>query len=175
MATNRPVSVRFVCLRNHCRSPSAHAAAEAMLNGRPFAQFDSAGTGRSHVGTRPHPLAAAEGTHRGYRVEHPGRQVHPDDFTRFDLILAMDRMNVEDLERMRGGVDMRESHYRTVEAMQVQLLRRWDPFAMPGDEELADPWGEGPAAYRAMFDVLERTMPALLQHLEWLYGERRET
>ena len=172
--TDRPVSVLFVCLGNHCRSPSAQAVADAMLAGRSYARFDSAGTSRSHVGSPPHPLAAAEGAHRGYRVDHLGRQVHPDDFTRFDLIVAMDRMNVDDLERMRGGVDMREGHYRTVEPVQVQLLRRWDPFAMPGDEDTPDPWGEGPAAYRAMFDVLERTMPPLLQHLEWLYRERRD-
>jgi protein-tyrosine-phosphatase len=98
--------------------------------------------------------------------------VHPDDFVEFDLILAMDRMNVEDLERMRGGVDMRQGYYRTVEPMQVQLLRRWDPFAMPGDEQTPDPWGKGPDAYREMFDVLERTMPTLLNHLEWLYKEQ---
>ena len=171
---HRPVSVLFVCLGNHCRSPSAHAIAESMLNGRRFARFDSAGTGRSHVGSSPHPLAMAEGAHRGYRVDHLGRQVHPDDFEQFDLILAMDRFNIDDLERMRGGVDMRSGPYVAVEPLQVQLLRRWDPFAMPGDEETPDPWGEGPQAYRNMFDLLERTMPTLLNHLEWLYRERAE-
>jgi hypothetical protein len=43
---------------------------------------------------------------------------------------------------------------------------------MPGDEDLADPWGEPVAAYRDMFDVLERTMPPLLEHLAWLHAER---
>jgi protein-tyrosine phosphatase len=171
MATRPPVSVLFVCLGNHCRSPSAQAVAEAMLHGRTFARFDSAGTGRSHVGSAPHPLAVAEGAHRGYRVNHRGRHVHPDDFTQFDLILAMDRANVDDLERMRGGVDMRQGHYRTVEPLQIQLLRRWDPFAMPGDEEAPDPWNQQVIAYREMFDLFERTMPALLNHLEWLHAE----
>jgi protein-tyrosine phosphatase len=167
-----PVSVLFVCLGNHCRSPSAHAVAEHQLAGRHFARFDSAGTSRAHEGQTPHPMARSEGFHRGYRVDHLARRIHPDDFERFDLIVAMDRNNEDDLERLRGGVDMRTGPYREVEPVQIQLLRRWDPYAMPGDEELADPWGKGPYDYRQMFDVIERTVPALLLHLEWLQRER---
>lgn len=51
----------------------------------------------------------------------------------------MDRMNVDDLERMRGGVEQRVGQVATAEPRQVQLLRRWDPYAMPGDEDLPDP------------------------------------
>ncbi len=170
-----PVTVLFVCLGNHCRSPAAHAVAEAMMHGTPSrigdGRFDSAGTGRSHVGDPPHPMAIAEGAHRGYRVGHRSRQIHPDDFANFDLIVAMDRNNVDDLERMRGGVDQRNSCYAAVEPVQVQLLRRWDPYAMPGDEDLPDPWGKTADAYRSMFDVIERCLPPLLDHLAWLRSE----
>ena len=134
--------------------------------------FDSAGTSRAHVGDAPHPLAIAEGTRRGYPMDHFGRQIHPDDFARFDLIVAMDGMNVDDLERMRGGVEQRVGHVATVEPVQVQLLRRWDPYAMPGDEDLPDPWGQTSTAYGNMFDVIERTMPFLLDHLAWLQSEQ---
>ncbi|CAB4961897.1 unannotated protein [freshwater metagenome] len=58
-----------------------------------------------------------------------------------------------------------------MEPLQIQLLRRWDPFAMPGDEEAPDPWNQQVIAYREMFDLFERTMPALLNHLEWLHAE----
>lgn len=167
-----PVAVLFVCLGNHCRSPAAHAVAERMRNSRAFARFDSAGTSRAHVGDRPHRLTAAEGNARGYVVDHIGRQIHPDDFEHFDLVIAMDSENVIDLERLRGGVDLRRGHYRDVEPVQIQRLRRWDPYAMPDDEDLPDPWG-GPAAdYRTMYDILERTIPPLLEHLEWLHRER---
>jgi len=166
-----PVQVLFVCLGNHCRSPAAQAVAEQMLAARPFARFDSAGLNRAHVGELPHGLSTVEGRTRGYRVEHRGRQVHPDDFERFDLIVAMDSENVDALERMRGGEDLREGPYRVLEPVQVQLLRRWDPYAMPGDEDLPDPWGKRPEHYAAMFDVIERTMPALLNHLDEMYHE----
>ncbi len=166
-----PVQVLFVCLGNHCRSPAAHAVANQMLAGRTFASFDSAGLTRAHVGDLPHGMSSAEGRARGYRLDHLARQVHPDDFERFDLVIAMDASNVDDLERMRGGVDARVGPYRALEPVQVQLLRRWDPYAMPGDEELPDPWGKRPEHYAAMFDVIERCIPPLLEHLDGLHGE----
>ena len=90
-------------------------------------------------------MAVVEGAQRGYQVDHVVRQIHPDDFARFDLIVAMDRNNVDDLERLRGGVDQRHGHYADVEPVQLQLLRRWDPFAMPGDEDCRRPVGQAPA------------------------------
>jgi protein-tyrosine phosphatase len=169
----QPIRVLFVCLGNHCRSPAAHAVATSVAGqrGTQYVVFDSAATGREHVGDLPHPLASHEGGLRGYHVNHRGRQIHPDDFNRFDLIIAMDRDNAADLERLRGSEDSRLGAYRSVEPVQIQLLRRWDPFAMPGDEELADPWGRPPAAYTEMFDVIERTIPPLIEHLEWLVSE----
>ncbi len=173
MPAAEPISVLFVCLGNHCRSPSAHAIAATIAEQRSLRNVlvDSAGTADAHSGDHPHPLAVAEGRARGYRVTHVGRRIHPDDFERFALIIAMDRSNVADLERMRGHVEHRRGFYPGVEPHQVQLLRRWDPYAMPGDEELPDPWGKGAAAYTEMFDVIERTIPPLLDHLATLVDE----
>ena len=64
--------------------------------------------GRGHVGDLPHPLASHEGGLRGYHVGHVGRQIHPDDFALHDLIIAMDRDNAADLERLRGGEESRQ-------------------------------------------------------------------
>ena len=100
-----------------------------------------------------------------------GRQIHPDDFERYDLIIAMDHDNASDLERLRGGEESRSGFYASVEPVQIQLLRRWDPFAMPGDEDLDDPWGHPSSAYAEMFDVIERSIPPLIEHLEWLVSE----
>ena len=166
-----PVNVLFVCLGNICRSPAAHAVAETLRAGRGFARFDSAGTGNYHSGELPNPMSSAEGTRRGHRVDHVVRQIHPDDFGHFDLIIGMDSRNIEDLERLRGGVDLREGRYREVEPTQLHLLRRWDPYAMPGDEDVADPWGKPHDSFRAMYDVVERTMPHLIDHLQSMHRE----
>ena len=169
----QPLRVLFVCLGNHCRSPSAHAVAThaARQRGIEHIEFDSASTGRDHIGDLPHPLASHEGGLRGYHVGHVGRQIHPDDFERYDLIIAMDHDNASDLERLRGGEESRSGFYASVEPVQIQLLRRWDPFAMPGDEDLDDPWGHPSSAYAEMFDVIERSIPPLIEHLEWLVSE----
>jgi protein-tyrosine phosphatase len=167
------ISVLFVCMGNHCRSPTAHAVALATARelGVSSVLFDSAGTTSHHRGDPPHPLAVAEGSRRGYRVDHVGRLIHPDDFTRFDLIVAMDGQNMDDLRRLSGRTDQRIGVYRSVEAEQMQLLRRWDPFAMPGDEEVTDPWGHGAEAYVTMFDVIERSVRPMVEHLSWLLSE----
>lgn len=169
--TAPPVSVLFVCLGNFCRSPAAHAVAETLRSGRTFARFDSAGTGYYHVGELPNPMSSIEGAQRGHRVEHVVRQIHPDDFQHFDLIIGMDSRNIEDLERLRGGVDLRGAAYREMEPVQLHLLRRWDPYAMPGDEDLDDPVGKPVDAYRAMYDVIERTMPHLIHRLETMHSD----
>jgi protein-tyrosine phosphatase len=75
-----------------------HAAREAGLT----VQIDSAGTGAWHVGKPPDPRGLAAAAARGYDNTHQrARQVTTADFTTFDLILAMDRSNLADLERLR--------------------------------------------------------------------------
>ncbi len=169
----QPIHVLFVGVGNHCRSPSAHAVAVhvASVRGTEHISFDSASTSSDDIGALPHPLVSHEGGLRGYYLAHVGRQIHPDDFAVFDLIIAMDLDSASELERLRGGEESRRGFYASVEPVQVQLLRRWDPFAMPGDEELADPSGRPARAYADMFDVIERSIPPLIEHLEWLVSE----
>jgi protein-tyrosine phosphatase len=173
MSPYQPISVLFVCMGNHCRSPAALAVAHKVAAERGLDQvvFDAAGTTTHHRGELPHPLSSTEGAHRGYQVNHVGRPIHPDDFARFDLIVAMERSNIDDLRRLGGSLDQRTGFYRTVEPEQLQLLRRWDPFAMPGDENLLDPWGKPAVEYRTMYDVIERSVPPLIDHLAWLMSE----
>jgi len=85
--------------------------------------------------------------------------------------VAVDRDTADDLERLRGGEEARRGFYVSVEPLQIQLLRRWDPYAMPGDEDLQDPAGRAPGAYADMFDVIERSVSPLIDHLEWLISE----
>ncbi|MDG4647426.1 low molecular weight phosphotyrosine protein phosphatase [Roseibacterium sp. SDUM158017] len=96
-----------VCLGNICRSPTAEAVLRARL---PDARIDSAGTGGWHVGAPPHGPAIAAARARGYDLSgQRARQVAPEDFPRFDLILAMDARNLDDLAAMApasGGAQL---------------------------------------------------------------------
>jgi protein-tyrosine phosphatase len=96
-------SVLFVCLGNICRSPLAEAAfrREAQRLGLE-AEIDSAGTGDWHIGYPPDPRAAAVAARNGIDISNlKARQVTPDDFRRFDHIVALDADNLRDLERLR--------------------------------------------------------------------------
>jgi len=168
---SRPaISVLFVCTANRSCSPAALAIARTIASQRDlrWLHLDAAGTAPASRGDVADPLSASEGARRGYRVDHRTRPVHPDDFAEFDLIVAMRQTEIDDLRRLGGTTDQRIGPYGTFEPHQLQLLRRWDPFGMPGDEELAVPDGGGAAAVAAMYDVLERSIPPLLDHTAWL-------
>lgn len=63
---------------------------------------DSAGTGGWHVGDPPYGPAIEEGAARGYDLASlRARQIHAEDFFRFDLILGMDSANIADIEALR--------------------------------------------------------------------------
>ena len=102
-------SILLVCLGNICRSPAAEAV---LRHHAPHLHLDSAGTGAWHAGVPPDPRAQTEGRRRGYNYAHlRARKVRPDDFIRFDTILAMDRQNVADLygmapEDATAGIDL---------------------------------------------------------------------
>ncbi|ANT61868.1 phosphotyrosine protein phosphatase [Salipiger sp. CCB-MM3] len=104
--------ILFVCLGNICRSPSAEGVLRVRAAERGVAlEIDSAGTGDWHVGEPPYgPMQRAART-RGYDLSRlRARQVAAEDFHRFDLIIAMDPSNLENLERLRpaqGGAELR--------------------------------------------------------------------
>jgi protein-tyrosine phosphatase len=95
--------VLFVCLGNICRSPLAEAAfrREAERAGLDV-EVDSAGTGDWHVGHPPDRRAAAVARRNDLDIGHlRARQVTPDDFRRFDFVVALDTANLDDLNAMR--------------------------------------------------------------------------
>lgn len=69
--------------------------------GRPV-QTDSCGTGGWHAGEPPYGPAIRAAAARGYDISDlRARQLTRADFTRFDLILAMDRDNAAQIEALR--------------------------------------------------------------------------
>lgn len=95
------VKVLFVCLGNICRSPTAEGVFRNLLereNLSDVISVDSAGTHAYHIGEAPDPRAQAEARRRGIDISGlRGRQARPEDFERFDYVLAMDRENHHNL------------------------------------------------------------------------------
>src|SRR5262245_61497266 len=82
---------------NICRSPTAHGVFERVLRERApdlEVEVDSAGTHGYHVGSPPDPRSIAAAARRGLDLRPlRARLVEAEDFERFDLIVAMDRLN----------------------------------------------------------------------------------
>ncbi|WP_134678486.1 low molecular weight protein-tyrosine-phosphatase [Paracoccus ravus] len=98
----RPPSVLFVCLGNICRSPLAEGALRAAADEAGLElRIDSAGTSDWHVGSEPDRRAQAVAAAHGINISRQrARQVRPEDFHRFDRIVAMDGTNLEHLQAM---------------------------------------------------------------------------
>ncbi len=93
-----PRSVLFVCLGNICRSPLAEGVFRSLVEERgdgDLFTIDSAGTGAWHIGNPPDPRSIDVAAKYGIDLSaQRARQVVPEDFTRFDTIVAMDAANL---------------------------------------------------------------------------------
>ena len=148
--------VLFVCLGNICRSPTAEGVMRHRLQQAGLAAqvaVDSAGTAAWHIGKAPDPRTCAAAAQRGYRLhELRARQVQAEDFARFDLILAMDCANLQDLQAMRPGNSQAELDL---------YLRR---YALEEDE-VPDPYYGGEEGFERVLDLLERASDELLAEI----------
>ena len=138
--------VLMVCLGNICRSPMAEAVLATM---RPDWTVDSAGTGGWHAGERPDQRTLSELQRHGIATAHRARQVAVEDFTDFDLILAMDRQNLRDLQ----GIRPPDATAR------LELLGAYDPA---GVAEVPDPYYDGAEAFAAIHVQITRCCAALV-------------
>ena len=148
----------FVCLGNICRSPTGEGVMRHLLREEGLeeaVEIDSAGTGDWHVGHSPDERATLAARGRGIELAGAARQVTPDDFETYDLILAMDRSNHADLLAMAPGDDARE---------RVKLLREYDPEA--GDDlDVPDPYYGADDGFAEVLDIVTRSCEALLDEV----------
>jgi protein-tyrosine phosphatase len=152
-------TISFVCLGNICRSPTAEAVARHRIaeRGLEGVEVESAGTGHWHVGNPPDARAAQTAARRDIVMEGTARQFHPDDLGRVDLVVAMDRSNLADLQRLAD-----QAAARGIEPPPIRLLREWDPQATGDDRDVPDPYYGGPDGFDHVLDLITRSVDALL-------------
>ena len=157
-----PRSVLMVCLGNICRSPTAEEILrqKAAVAGMSLLT-DSAGTGNGHVGENPDPRAQKHAKARGYNISKlVSRQVEPDDFHRFDLILAMDRQNLADLQAIKDELST-DNDSAALEMATLALLSEEDPIY--GGNDVPDPYEGGEEAFEAVLDQIEASVDAWIE------------
>ena len=105
---NNKYKVLFVCLGNICRSPAAHGIFEHVVREKGMEdriEVDSAGTYSGHRGELPDRRMRNAAMYRGYALTHRSRPVSSLDFLDFDMIIAMDDQNYEDLMHLAPSVE----------------------------------------------------------------------
>jgi protein-tyrosine phosphatase len=120
-------------------------------------EVDSAGTGDYHIGEPPDARTRRAALKRGIDLGGlRARQVAPEDFTRFDLMLAMDRQNVRALEarRPRGSRATAE----------ISLFLAY--ARVPGESEVPDPYSGGAGDFEHVLDLVTDAARGLIARLK---------
>ena len=147
--SNKNRKILFVCLGNICRSPSAEAIFRHLVQERDDRnqwEIDSAGILDLHEGLRSDKRGLQVLKKHGIVNNHRARQVHEDDFRRFDVILAFDDSNVRDLNETFKPTD------GTARA-EVKLFGTYDP---KGELIIHDPYYGDISDFEVMFDHIYR-------------------
>jgi len=149
--------VLFVCMGNICRSPTAHGVFLKIVDDKSLnklIEVDSAGTHAHHVGEQPDPRAQAASLRRGIDLSPlRARQVKSSDFEYFDYILAMDRDNYSNLERIcPAGYEHR-------------LHLFLDYSALFEEKEVPDPYYGGESGFEHVLDLVEDASRGLLDEI----------
>ena len=147
----------FVCLGNICRSPSAenimnHLIQEAGLSDK--ITCDSAGTSGYHIGAAPDERMSAAAIKRGLKLVGKSRKLFPKDLQRFDLILAMDRENYQDILYLD-----REGKYEDKVRLMCQFATQ------KADKEVPDPYYGGQDGFDYVIDLLYDACAGLLDYV----------
>jgi protein-tyrosine phosphatase len=152
--------ILFVCMGNICRSPTAEGVMRGLLRDAGLedaVQVDSAGTGGWHAGEPPDGRATEAARRRGIGLDGAARQVAPEDFEAFDLIVAMDRANLRDLLAMAPDEDAAEK---------VRLLREYDRDSADAPHlDVPDPYYGGERGFEQVLDLVGAACRGLLDDL----------
>lgn len=145
------IRVLFVCLGNICRSPMAegiftHLLQDQGLDG--LVEVDSAGTSGYHSGELADERMRKTAAKKGIKLTHRARKVRRDDLDTFDYVIAMDRINLHDLENLHPEPKAK-----------LMLFRGLNPQSEP---DVPDPYYGNLDGFQEVLNILE------FHGLEWI-------
>ena len=154
--------VLLVCMGNICRSPTAEGVLRQYIVNHGLGdkvEVDSAGTHGYHVGEAPDSRTQRAAKVRGYNLSQlRARKVAPQDLDYFDLILAMDKSNLDNLRRM-ASPEQRERL-----GLFMDYAKNFD------DDEVPDTYYGLGHGFDLVLDMVEDASCGLIDHFRQVVG-----
>ncbi|MDR1810532.1 MAG: low molecular weight phosphotyrosine protein phosphatase [Prevotella sp.] len=150
--------ILFVCLGNICRSPAGEGIMKAKVLDEGLqdkVEVDSAGILGYHAGELPDSRMRRHGARRGYNFDSRSRKVATDDFYRFDMLVAMDDGNYDDLRSLCPNLDSQKKIRKMAD-----FLRKY-PY-----DHVPDPYYSGASGFELVLDLLEDGCQNLLEEVK---------
>jgi protein-tyrosine phosphatase len=158
ISSQNPFKICFVCLGNICRSPTAEGVFQHLVNEQglqPYFYIDSAGTSAFHIGESANRKSQSIANKNGIELKSRARRFESSDFNEFDLVVAMDEENYQNLKMLANG---------NQDMSKIKKLREYDPT--PGDGNVPDPYYGGIGGFENVFQIVYRSSESLLQSLK---------
>lgn len=150
--------VLLVCMGNICRSPTAEGVLRQYIKNNGLGskvEVDSAGTHGYHVGEAPDARTQRAAAARGYNLSQlRARKVAHQDLDYFDLILAMDKTNLDNLRRMAPP-----EHHAKIKLF-MEFAHAFD------DEEVPDPYYGLGHGFDLVLDMVEDGAQGIIAELK---------
>lgn len=149
--------VLLVCMGNICRSPTAEGVLRSFIRDNNLGdkvEVDSAGTHGYHVGEAPDSRTQRAAMVRGYNLSQlRARKVARQDLDYFDLILAMDKSNLDNLLRL------------ATPEQQDRIKLFMDYSKNFDDEEVPDPYYGLGHGFDLVLDMVEDASKGLIEEI----------
>jgi protein-tyrosine phosphatase len=141
------LKILFLCYGNICRSPLAEGIFVDLAQKANLQVYcDSAGTVNYHVGDLPYFRSREVAQKHGITLTHRCRLLVAADFEKFDYILAMDKINIREAEKI-APIEAK----RTAKLL---LFRQFDKSTT--ETEVPDPYGMGEKTFEECYQMLLR-------------------
>ena len=143
----------MVCLGNICRSPLAHGIMEAKCEQLDLNwEIDSAGTSGWHIGEVPDARSIEVAKTNGIDISNQkSRKFEKSDFQNYDLILAMDVSNFNDILSLSNTEAERDK---------VRLILN---YLYPNENrQVPDPYYEG--GFEGVYKMLSLACDKFIEH-----------
>ena len=161
MSSDQTLKVLMICLGNICRSPTAQGVLSSLIinkNLESTITVDSAGTGSWHIGKTPDARSTLAASARGYDISKlTARRIEEADFAEFDYLLAMDKSNLYDLNRL---CPEKYTH-------KLELLLN---FESSGRISVPDPYYGGSSGFEVVLDLIEDACKGYLDYIISKHG-----